>query len=89
MSHSILPTTQPKVLTFDEQVVLQALLLQAMSEAKALLRNPHCRAQLRSQAVKLFNTLGTLDATIDTGDEVLKPAHCLKTQWNEAPLAAS
>lgn len=63
--------------------------MQAMSEVKAMLQNQHCRAQLRSQAVKVFNTLGEMHIAFDTGDDVLTPAHRLKTEWNNTPLTLS
>ncbi len=70
-----------KVLTFDDQVLCQALLMQALSEVKGMLQNPCSRTEMRSAAVKVFNTLVSLNAAIDTSDDVVVPAHKMKSEW--------
>lgn len=85
MLQSILPTTQPKVLTFDEQVLCQALILRLLEDARYFIRRTSGGTPAHLASLRMFDDLVTLNGALSIGDDALKPAHCLKNEWNEAP----
>ena len=86
MSRTILPQSkcpasqQALVLNFDDQVTCKALMLRMFEESRELGERSVRGSSAHRIAVNMFNLLVAMNGVLNTSDEVLTPAHELKTQ---------
>ena len=86
MSRTILPQSERPtdqralILNFDDQVACKALMLRMFEEPRELGERSIRGSSAHRIAVNMFNLLVAMNDVLNTSDEVLKPAHELKTQ---------
>ena len=86
MSRTILPQSEcpadqrTLILNFDDQVACKALMLRMFEESRELGKRSIRGSSAHRIAVSMFNLLVAMNDVLNTSDDVLKPAHEMKTK---------